>query len=132
MAEGDMSAIDDLRMAAADDIIQHLAIQVDPTEDVETIRTELMGELDRLQADISSGKITVMTDLDTDPFVQKLDYMLAQGQISAEQASQILSSIGVEAKIEHATGKGFVDETYYTATPGFDGNFDADLGPLGK
>ena len=113
MAEGDMSAIDDLRIAAAQDIVQNLAIQVDPDENVDTIRSELMADLNQLQTEISSGKITVMTDLDTNPFIQRLDEMLAKGQVSAEQASQILSSIGMDAKIEHKKGTGYVQQISY-------------------
>lgn len=130
MAEGDMSAIDDLRIAAAQDIVQNLSIQANP-EDVETIRQELMVELNQLQADIDAGAITVGTDLDTYPFIQKLNDMLAASQISEEQASNILSSIGMEATIQHATGPGYVDEIQYEAVPSLS-SFRFDAGILGE
>ena len=130
MAEGDMSAIDDLRIAAAQDIVQNLSIQANP-EDVETIRQELMVELNQLQADINAGAITVGTDLDTYPFIDKLNHMLAESQISAEQASNILSSIGMEATIQHATGPGYVDEIQYEAIPSLS-SFSFNAGILGE
>ena len=113
MAEGDMSAIDDLRNAAAQDIVQNLTIQANTGEDIEVIRSELITELNRLQEDISAGKITVYSDLDTDPFIAKLNDMLQKGQISAEQASQILSSVGMDAKIDYITGKGSIPGIRY-------------------
>lgn len=131
MAEGDMSAIDDLRRAAAQDIIQNLTIQTKPGEDVEAIRSQLMTELNQLQADIDAGAITINTDLDTHPFTNKLDEMLAEGQISAEQASQILSSIGMDAKIEHAEGDGTVQAIEYSPTLTMDAT-TVDMGPLGS
>ena len=113
MAEGDMSAIDDLRDAASRDIVQNLKIQATGGESVDELRANLMTELNQLQADIDAGTITVGTDLDTYPFTQKLNEMLANSQITEEQASQILSSMGMEANIEHAKGKGYVQQITY-------------------
>jgi len=113
MAEGDMSAIDDLRIAAAQDIIQNLSIQLKKGEDVDAVRSQLLNELNQLQAEINAGTITITTDLDDKPFIQKLNMMLADSQISAEQASNILSSIGMDAKIQYAEGKGTVDAVEY-------------------
>ena len=113
MAEGDMSAIDDLRRAASKDIIQNLSIQLKKGEDIKTVRSDLLSELNQLQAEIDAGTITVTTDLDDNPFIQKLNKMLADSQISAEQASNILSSIGMEANVKYAEGKGTVDAVEY-------------------
>lgn len=113
MAEGDMSAIDDLRRAASKDIIQNLSIQLKEGEDINTVRSDLLSGLNQLQAEIDAGTITVTTDLDNNPFIQKLNKMLSDSQISAEQASQILSSIGMDAKIEHKKGTGYVQQISY-------------------
>jgi hypothetical protein len=113
MAEGDMSAIDDLRRAASQDIVQNLSIQVKEGESVDEIRAGLMAELNQLQADIDAGAITVTTDLDTNPFVNKLNEMLAASQISEEQATQILSSVGMEANIKHKKDKGQISAITY-------------------
>ena len=108
-----MSAIDDLRNAASRDIVQNLKIQATGEESVDELRANLMTELNQLQADIDAGTITVGTDLDTHPFTQKLNEMLANSQITEEQASQILSSMGMEADIYHAKGKGYVQQITY-------------------
>ena len=113
MAEGDMSAIDDLRKAASQDIIQNLNIQVTGEESVDELRAQLITELNQLQMDIDAGAITVTTDLDTNPFIQKLNEMLAASQISEEQATQILSSIGMEANIKHKKDVGKISAIEY-------------------
>lgn len=113
MAEGDMSAIDDLRRAASQDIVQNLNIQVTGEESVDELRADLMAKLEQVQAEIDAGTITVGTDLDTYPFVQKLNEMLAKSQITEEQVTQILSSSGMEANIGHAKGKGYVQQISY-------------------
>lgn len=116
MAEGDMSAIDDLRRTASQDIIQNLNIQVTGEESIDELRAGLMAELNQLQADIDAGTITVATDLDTNPFTNKLDEMLAASQISEEQATQILSSVGMEANIKHKKEMGKVPQIEYRPT----------------
>lgn len=108
-----MTAIDDLRRAASEDIVQNLTIQSKEGEDVEAIRNQLLTELSQLQAEIDAGTITVTTDLDDKPFIDRLNELLANSQITAEQASNILSSMGVDAHIGHAREEGYVQAISY-------------------
>lgn len=114
-AEGDMSAIDDLRNLASQDIITHMEIQPVDGTDVEATRASLLSAQQELQNYLSSMPLEqrVTTNLDTQPFVQKLNEMLANSQITAEQASNILSSMGVSGTLTTKHGKGKVPVTTY-------------------
>ena len=114
-AEGDMSAIDDLRNLASQDIITHMEIQPVDGTDVEATRASLLSAQQELQNYLSSMPLEqrVNTNLDTTQFVQKLNEMLANSQITAEQASNILSSMGVSGTLTTKQGKGKVPVTTY-------------------
>lgn len=115
-AEGDMSAIDDLRNLASQDIISHVEIQPIAGEDVEATRQSLLAAQQQLQSYLSSLPLEqrVNANLDTTQFVQKLNEMLANSQITAEQASNILSSMGVSGTLTTKKGWGRVPVTTYT------------------
>lgn len=114
-AEGDMSAIDDLRNLASQDIITHMEIQPVDGTDVEATRASLLSAQQELQNYLSSMPLEqrVNTNLDTTQFVQKLNEMLANSQITAEQASNILSSMGVSGTLTTKQGQGKVPVTTY-------------------
>lgn len=114
-AEGDMSAIDDLRNLASQDIITHMEIQPIDGTDVEATRASLLSAQQELQNYLSSMPLEqrVNTNLDTTQFVQKLNEMLANSQITAEQASNILSSMGVSGTLTTKLGQGKVPVTTY-------------------
>ena len=114
-AEGDMSAIDDLRAIASEDIITHMQITPVGDEDVESMRTELLSLSQQFQADLNAMPLEqrIHSNLDTTDFIIKLNEMLANSQITAEQASNILSSMGVSGTLTTKKGWGKVPVTTY-------------------
>ena len=99
-AEGDASAIDDLRKMASEDIVSHLKLEgLSPEEGQAIIDNELKPLLQNMQANIDSMPLGASIDVDTDPFIGKLNELLLAGTITAEQVSAILSSIGMDADI---------------------------------
>ena len=115
-ANGDMSAIDELRKIASQDIIQNMQITPVGDEDVAAVRAELAGLAQQLQADLDAMPLEerVTANLDDSEFVMKLNEMLANSQITAEQASNILSSMGMSGTIDYVEGTGKVPVTTYT------------------
>jgi len=102
-AEGDVTAIDDLRALAAKDIILNLDIQgVTPEEENAIIKEQLLPMLSDFQSVLDGAQLGTTIDCDTSPFLAKIDELLRDSKISAEQASNILSSIGMEATIKYA------------------------------
>ena len=99
-ADGDASAIDDLRELAAQDIVAHLDVQgISPEDKDYLINNELLPMLGDLQSYLDGQPLGTQVDINTDPFMMKLNQLLQAGQITAEQASNILSSIGMDATI---------------------------------
>lgn len=117
-AEGDMSAIDDLRSIASEDIITHMEIQPMGEENTEALRADLLAKAQSLQAYLDSMPLEerVKANLDDSDFVMKLNEMLANSQITADQASNILSSMGMSGTLDYVEGEGKVPVTSYTLT----------------
>lgn len=115
-ANGDMSAIDELRKIASQDIIQNMQITPVGDEDVAAVRAELAGLAQQLQADLDAMPLEerVTAYLDDSEFVMKLNEMLANSQITATQASNILSSMGMSGTLNYVEGEGQVPVTTYT------------------
>ena len=115
-ANGDMSAIDDLRQIASEDIITHMQITPMGNEDVEQLRSELLAASQGLQQYLNSMPLEqrVNANLDTTDFIVKLNQMLQNSQITAEQASNILSSMGVSGTLVTKVGKTRVPIHHYT------------------
>lgn len=101
LAEGDLTAIDDLRAAATQDIIQNMKLEGVSSEEEEAVRSQLTN----IAADLQASLPTLGTDIDVDTngAIQQLNEFLAQGKITEEQANQILSSIGYEPNITMET-----------------------------
>ena len=118
-AEGDTSAIDDLRKIASEDIVAHLEVQnISDADKQYLINNELLPMLQDLQAQVDSMPIGATVDADTSPFIAKLNQLLSLGQITAEQATNILSSIGMDATIEQ-TEPTTVEQHYSQVWPTF-------------
>lgn len=115
-AEGDMTAIDDLRAIASQDIIAHLDIQGLTGSELEAVRIDLANMASQLQADLNAMPLEerVTANLDDTEFILKLNEMLANSQITAEQASNILSSMGVSGTLTTKHGRGRIPVTTYT------------------
>lgn len=112
-AEGDMAAIDELRNIAAQDIITHMDIISVNGEDVEAVRAELLDLQQNLQATLDATPLEARADVDVSEYTNKLNEMIAAGQITAEQASAALSSMGVSGTLEYVEATGQVPKITY-------------------
>lgn len=111
-AGGDASAIDDLRKIASEDIITHLKVENISDEDKDyLINEELLPMLSDFQAKVDEMPIGAEVDINTDPFILKLNELAALGQISAEQLTNILSSVGMDAEITEVPSEPVWNET---------------------
>lgn len=113
-AKGDMSAIDDLRVLAAQDIIMHMEVKNISAEDYENLQQQLLTQMQGFQEIIDANQgITITPEMDTSGFLDHVDQLLKDCQITAEQATAILSSMGMEGKIEYEEGEEEVQEVAY-------------------
>lgn len=111
-ADGDADAIDDLRDIASEDIITHLKVENISDEDKDyLINEELLPMLSDFQAQVDEMPIGAEVDINTDPFILKLNELAALGQISAEQLTNILSSVGMDATITEVPSEPVWNET---------------------
>lgn len=102
-AAGDMTAIDDLRRIANEDIIMNMEVSNISPEDLAVLREQLLSESQALQAEINSMplEMKMTTNFDDSEYVQHLNQLIADSQITAEQATAALSSIGMSATIDY-------------------------------
>lgn len=114
-ANGDMDAIDDLRRIANEDIIMHMQVSDISTDDLKALREQLLAESQALQAELDAMPLEqrVTTNLDDSEYVTHLNQLLQDSQITAEQATQALSSIGMSGRIEYLSAKVTVPEYTY-------------------
>lgn len=111
-ANGDVDAIDDLRAIAAQDIIIHLDVQnITPEDKDYLINNELLPMLGEFQALLDGQPLGATVDVDTNPFLIKLNQLLKDGQLTADQVSNILSSIGMDATITEVQSDPVWNET---------------------
>ena len=128
-AEGDASAIDDLRKLAAKDLVMNLDVQsITPEDKKYLIENELLPMLNDLQAYLNGQPLGTQVDVNTDPFMMKLNQLLEAGQITAEQATNILSSIGMDATI--STVHSEVPQEHSAQFPRFDIETDPETGMM--
>ena len=94
LADGDLTALDELRMAFGQDYIAQLRLEGD---------TEMREALDQLEAqmmNLNLQDIEVGAYVDDDAFVETLNSMLLNGQMTQEQVNTYLAGIGVEPEFE--------------------------------
>ena len=128
-ANGDVDAIDDLRAMAAQDIIMHLDVQnITPEDKDYLINNELLPMLSEFQAILDGQPLGTTVDIDTNPFIMKLNQLLEDGQLTAEQATNILSSIGMDADI--TTVPSTVTQHHKMEFPKFEVETDPDTGMM--
>ena len=115
VAAGDLTAIEELRLAATNDIIQNMEITPIDGQDIATIKNDLSTQAADLQNYINGLPLELQTtaSLDDTEYVKTLNRMIENGQITAEQATQALSSMGVDAHLETRTGWHKVPVTSY-------------------
>lgn len=113
-AKGDMSAIDTLRQLAAEDIIVHMEVQDISAEDYAVLQQQLLSEIQGFQEIIDTNQGIIITpEMDTSGLMAHLQQLLDDCQITAEQATAILSSMGMEGQIEYEEGETEVQEVAY-------------------
>ena len=119
-AAGDMDAIDDLRQLASQDIIQHLEIQGPDEAGIQMIRNQLSAEAMNLQSYLNSlpMDMQIRANLDDTQFIQHLNSLLQTSSITAEQASNILSSMGISGTIDYVEGTMLTPVVEYHTTYG--------------
>ena len=111
-ADGDADAIDELRKIASEDIITQLKVENISDKDKDyLINEELLPMLSDFQAKVDEMPIGAEVDINTDPFILKLNELAALGQISAEQLTNILSSVGMDATITEVQSEPVWNET---------------------
>lgn len=106
-AQGDMAALDELRDLATKDIIQNMDIQIGSgdEEGVEAARTKLLELQQSLQNELDNTPLEARAKVDVSEYTAQLNQMIMDGQITAEQASQALSSMGISGKITYEQGQ---------------------------
>lgn len=90
-------ALENLRIAAAKDIVQNMEINPTGGKSAEEIQSELDSVVEGLAENVPALGIPV--DVESDEYFKTLNQMLASGQITADQANDLLSSIGYDADI---------------------------------
>lgn len=103
-ADGDASAIDDLRRLATEDIIMHLQVSDISDEDYANLQQQLLDESASLQEMLDNNDLSMSANLDDTDFVSHLNQLLSDSQITAEQASNILSSMGISGTVDYVEG----------------------------
>lgn len=111
--DGDQDALDNLRASAAQDIIQNVAVNMDPNTQ-QTFYTNINGLLNELNA-MNLG-VNVTANLDDSQYVQKLNEMITNGQITQAQVTSILSAAGYEGQWEESSKTVPGSEKHYTIT----------------
>ena len=94
LVDGNVDALDRLRIEAAKDIVAHLTVDVDDTE--------IANDLAVIQSYIdnfSNQDLIIGSKLDDTEFINAMNHMLQEGQITANEANQILSSIGYQPSL---------------------------------
>jgi TP901 family phage tail tape measure protein len=106
-AQGDMAALDELRDLATKDIIQNMDIQIGSgdEEGVEAARTKLLELQQSLQNELDNTPLEARAKVDVSEYTAQLNQMIMDGQITAEQASQALSSMGISGEITYEQGQ---------------------------
>lgn len=94
LVDGNVDALDRLRVEAAKDIVAHLTVDVDDAK----IANDLAVIQDYID-NFSNQDLIIGSKLDDTEFIKAMNHMLQEGQITANEANQILSSIGYQPSI---------------------------------
>ena len=97
IAKGNTESFDELRDAAALDYVANLAVVGPDQAAVDAIRGQLTGMVEDIQ---SCGEIEIGTKLDTG-YIDQMNEMLRQGQITEEQMNKIFSAIGYSPTVSY-------------------------------
>ncbi len=103
-AQGDMEAIEQLRLAAAKDITIQIRDQFDPVADRETWNkiNELSRELENLDLpDLEPGMDLTNVDAGVQSFIDKCNEMLRTGTMSANELAKVWAAAGFDTQVEY-------------------------------
>lgn len=94
-ANGDVEAIERLRVAAAQDIIQQVAVNIDDAD--------LLAEMNNITNELSNyaanHDLTIGATLDDTQFIESLNHMITQSGMTAEQVGNYLKALGYDAEL---------------------------------
>ena len=98
VVNGNVDALEELQEAAAEDYVAHLYIDADDTR-----ITEIRNELNNYIDEFSQKEIQVGASIDDADFINALNNMMEQGELTSDQVQQYLNSIGYEPEFEEAS-----------------------------
>lgn len=128
-AEGDETAIENLRTALQDDLVANIVLNNDDFS--EEKKNELIARFNELENKFSKEMILGMTLTGDDELVEDLQKVLDDAQMTEEEANKYLQSIGMEPIYEQQEQEEVKEVPQYTVTPSF-AKKTVDFGPLGK
>ena len=115
LANGNVEALEELQDAAAKDYVAHLYINADDTR-IGEIRTELNNYID----EFSQRNIEVGASIDDTDFINSLNNMIDQGELTSDQVQEYLNSMGYEPQFEEESAS--TDPQTYNATTDVNAN----------
>ena len=112
--EGDTDAYNQLAAAAGQDIIAHLQLSPEDQAAFDAALANVQSEMDR----INFQEIRVGASLDIGNFLQSLTDMVNAAGMTAQQATDYLASMGVDAEVEEvdSTAQETKTQTGWTST----------------
>ena len=99
MVDGDVEAFERLQVAAAKDYVANLSINAN-TERIDEVRNELNAFID----EYSGRDIGFTASIDDSPFVQSLNKMIENGELTEQQVNEYLAGIGYEGEVGYKEG----------------------------
>ena len=99
MVDGDVEAFERLQAAAAKDYVANLSINAN-TERIDEVRNELNAFID----EYSGRDIGFTASIDDSPFVQSLNKMIENGELTEKQVNEYLAGIGYEGEVGYKEG----------------------------
>ena len=99
MVDGDVEAFERLQVAAAKDYVANLSINAN-TERIDEVRNELNAFID----EYSGRDIGFTASIDDSPFVQSLNKMIENGELTEKQVNEYLAGIGYEGEVGYKEG----------------------------
>lgn len=98
LANGDVSALEELQQAAAEDYVANIEINADATR-----AEEIKNQLDGWIAEYANKEMSVGASIDDTDFINGLNSMIENGELTASQVQDYLNSMGYEPEFEEAT-----------------------------
>lgn len=94
LVDGNVDALDQLRVEAAKDIVANLVVDIDDAEVANNLAV-IQSYIDNF----SNQDLIIGSRIDDSDFVNALNFMMREGQMTASQVNDILSSIGYQPSL---------------------------------